>query len=603
MSILAVIALAYLTCVVGAGAVAVCIWSTMSLVAYFNRDPAKLPEAKRLLEQGAALIPKGRLDEARKNLEDAARLARQAGAPGLQAVCLRELASIRLAQGEPGQARELLAEGLKLARAADAKDLMPALLGGMGMAWRSIGDSGQALKHFEQALVSARVLGDERSAADQLGNIGLIYRTEGNLDRAVELHREALAIDQRIGHLQGVSEDLDHLGLAYFAKGELADALAYHERSLETARAANHRRVEASSLGNIGIVLQAMGQPEKALTFHEEALTVARQLGDRRFVANQLASIGCLLLSKGEPAQSLPYLREAERVFAQIGAQDQLQAVRAMVETATGRQGGEGSPRFLEEGQSQGELGAHLQPPTNAEMGKASPNGPNEQANAAATDQLLAMLAGRKDWRDVPAETLRPILDDAKGDEETLHCFLTASEDSDMVRRFFVPYCRDPREGKDMARYMFAFALYRVGSQLTKRYLAVPDRRAAADVGMLAEKAFRGSILCFRYYFASYYGVAALLAEIGQRDLALDWCRKYHDAKRDLVSKSEENLRVDERLDYEMLDPERASEYVSHVPPGVWRAAGIDAPSTGPRPSYDEMFAVLEQSLRSVQHS
>jgi hypothetical protein len=66
-------------------------------------------------------------------------------------------------------------------------------------------------------------------------------------------------------------------------------------------------------------------------------LTIARELGDHRFVANNLASIGALLLRKGEPEQALSYLRQAEQEFAGLGVPAQLQYVRAMIETASGR--------------------------------------------------------------------------------------------------------------------------------------------------------------------------------------------------------------------------------------------------------------------------
>ncbi len=265
---------------VGRAAMAACQWDQAIdnfKRAHANADGKQL--APLLNQHGMCLYMKGRLGDALREFQDAARLARQLG----------------------------------------DKQGMAATFNNIGVIHRYFGEFDIALKFFRDARVLARESGSQETEALCLGNIGHVLRQKGELGPALKSQEEALAISRRIMDQPGVASSLGNIGSILRDRGESDKALERYAEAVEIARKAGYKFGVAIELGNIGSLYRVKGDTDRALKSHEAALALAHEIGYRLGVATELGNIGLIMASKRMYERAVPYLAESLVFFVDAG--------------------------------------------------------------------------------------------------------------------------------------------------------------------------------------------------------------------------------------------------------------------------------------------
>jgi tetratricopeptide (TPR) repeat protein len=230
-------------------------------------------------QTGVCQYVRGRLDDALRNFEESARLAKEYG-------------------DEDGKA--------------------PAL-GNIGLILHDRGEFGDALKQLSEALAIARKSDDQRVAAPFLASIGNIHRDRREYDEALQYCREALAISRNSGDKSGIARCLGNIGDIHRDKDELDKALKFYEEALALSREIDDLWGTANCLGSIAAIHRYRGEIDEALVFHEDALALERKIGLQAGVATELANFGLILVSKGLYRQAVATLAESLDTLLGIG--------------------------------------------------------------------------------------------------------------------------------------------------------------------------------------------------------------------------------------------------------------------------------------------
>jgi len=271
--------------------------------------PAPAPRrASALYWDGQLALSQARLDDARRQLEAALAVAREAGEPAVEAAALTSLGRRAVVVAAP-EAAEICDEAVAAARrvgdpilVADALLIMAGACERAG-AWERAGLlAGEALPLYRDA-------GDPYGAASALAEQGWYDLVHGRLDAAEERLGEALELRRRHGDDRRLVEPLiDHAWLMVVRRSDEPAArgfldclgLARHVddqfnlgealMGLSTLAALNGRWASAARLaGASTAVHERIGAPpwESVTAMHERALSAAREaLGGERFAAH-----------------------------------------------------------------------------------------------------------------------------------------------------------------------------------------------------------------------------------------------------------------------------------------------------------------------------
>ncbi|MDY7095286.1 MAG: CHAT domain-containing tetratricopeptide repeat protein [Acidobacteriota bacterium] len=247
------------------------------------------------------------------------RLAQEAGRIELEALVLRQKASLLEVLGRGGDA--VRAYGQALARAEDAGSafLQGSVLNRWGLALRNQGDLGQAEALVQRALDLGRETGNRRAEASALNNLALVDKAAGETHRAIERYLEALPIFREIGFEPGEIVTLTNLAEAYGLLDQHREALEILDQLLLLARRRSDREQEAAILASQGWIYHQQSRPQRALPLLEEALAIHRQRGDRDGEAALLDRLGTVHKGAGELAEAEASYRGALELSREFG--------------------------------------------------------------------------------------------------------------------------------------------------------------------------------------------------------------------------------------------------------------------------------------------
>jgi tetratricopeptide (TPR) repeat protein len=282
---------------------------------YFDRLHETDPAVWQPFEHGLAAMAASQWDQAIEHFRKA-----QAKASGAQLVPIHNQTGVcHYVQGRPDDALKDFEESARLAKEyGDEQGEAPAL-GNIGVIHHDCGDVGTALKQLREALAIVRKSGDQRAEAPYLINIGNIYRDRGEPDKALKLYEDALAISRANGDKPGVASCLGCIGSSYCDKDELGKALQYYEKALAASRETEDRWGMAICLGNIGSIHRYRGELDEALLHYEGALALEREIGYKVGLATELGNVGLILVDKGLHAQAAQTLAESLNVLLSLG--------------------------------------------------------------------------------------------------------------------------------------------------------------------------------------------------------------------------------------------------------------------------------------------
>jgi tetratricopeptide (TPR) repeat protein len=222
-----------------------------------------------------------RYDEARTRLEEARTLAARGGDRVEEVRAMVALGEVLRSQGRYEDASRLLTESLQRAREVGDHGLEAQAATSLAAMARNLGRYVEAERHLLEALETARAAGDRRNEASALATLGIVL---GHLGRYEESRRHleaALATARAIGdrHTEGLATG--NLGLVFASLGRLDRALEHPERWLAIAREIGDRNCEGNAAGSLGLALKEAGRVEEARAQHERHLEIAKEIGDR----------------------------------------------------------------------------------------------------------------------------------------------------------------------------------------------------------------------------------------------------------------------------------------------------------------------------------
>lgn len=173
--------------------------------------------AEALYAAGLAAFRRGDIDASRRQNEESARVARQAGYPRGLAKALIGLARVALREGDLDRVHALAAESRSIADQLGDRDGLRLPLHLDAEATRMRGDLGRARKLYEQSIALNRELGQSRMVAIEAGNLAWVEINEGRFDRAATLLEASLGAAREGDDMYGCA-----FGLIGFARVALA---------------------------------------------------------------------------------------------------------------------------------------------------------------------------------------------------------------------------------------------------------------------------------------------------------------------------------------------------------------------------------------------
>ncbi len=281
----------------------------------------------------------GRVEPARRLLEEALELARSVTAGPVEGRLLARLGALDLDQGLVEQAGSRLREALMLHRQAGDHDAEGATLGSLGNLAFDQGKLDEARPLYEQALALGSRSGNRRVEGSLLGNLGLLHFEQGHLPAALDHYERALAAHREIGsrRLEGIV--LGNLGLLHAEQGDADAAAACYEEALAIHRAVGNRLDEGLVLGNLGELHQTRRDWAQAQDCFRAALAIARQTGYRRAEGGVLGALAELLAAQSKFNDARQALQSGEAILRELGDQlglGKLLCIRAMVDIEVG---------------------------------------------------------------------------------------------------------------------------------------------------------------------------------------------------------------------------------------------------------------------------
>ncbi len=275
-------------------------------------------EAKVLISLGNAERLQGRMNEARREFEDALAIYDALGErrPG---PLLAELGIVHRQTGAMDEARACYERALAADREVGDRDAEAKVLNNLAILHAEQGRFDEARARFEESLAISRDLGDRRQTGLALSNLGCLNLEQGRLDEAEEQLLAALAIHRDTGERAEEGHALGNLAGVHHQRGRLDDARAVCGAALAIAREVGNRRDEGSLLGQLGRIEHEQGRLDRARAAYDEALAIHRALGNRRYEGMVLASLGDLLAAQGRRDEARVLLADGEVLLRALG--------------------------------------------------------------------------------------------------------------------------------------------------------------------------------------------------------------------------------------------------------------------------------------------
>ncbi|MGW2888399.1 AfsR/SARP family transcriptional regulator [Streptomyces griseoruber] len=248
-------------------------------LALFRQADDPTGQARALVNLGLVDERLGRFRSAVGFLEQALVLYRNAGDRSGEAIVLKDLATVEGQLGRYGEAAERLQQALDLLRRTGNRYLEAHALNDLGTVEARLDRLDSAARHQEQALILLREVGDRYGEAGALHSLGIVHTRLGRPAQAAECHRQALALYRQNGDRDGEARALNGLGEAARAAGRPLDALTPHTDALAIAEDIGNPGQQARAHSGLGDAHHALGDTPLAVTCYGRALTLYTDLG------------------------------------------------------------------------------------------------------------------------------------------------------------------------------------------------------------------------------------------------------------------------------------------------------------------------------------
>ena len=312
----------------------------------------ELGGAASLLMAGRLLFQRGRVEEARRHLEEIVRRGRHqralraealyateviadiesrtgsfevaensyvealAAGEGLFGVAdrvrlLRKIARGHLSQGKLADAEARIAAALALCpdamleEQAKLNDLLARL-------WLRHGDMGQASNAIQKALSLAVRSKGEGVLAQIQQTLATIQLDRGEVHAAVDALEAALELCEKTGDASGFAAVSNLLGNAKSSLGEPQEAIGHYRAALRIDRALSNHRAATGVLNNLAIIHMDAGELDEAERSLQECLRMTRRMGQHVGVCAALVNLSAIESRRGNHERALELVEEAQ---------------------------------------------------------------------------------------------------------------------------------------------------------------------------------------------------------------------------------------------------------------------------------------------------
>ncbi|MFF3941023.1 AfsR/SARP family transcriptional regulator [Streptomyces phaeofaciens] len=296
-------------------------------------DPAS--EARALLGLGTAYWQLARHEPARRHLQQALTLFRQADDLTGQARALVNLGLVDERLGRFLSAVEYLEQALVLYRRVDDRSGEAMALKDLASVEGQLGRHEQAADHLRQALAQLRRTGNRYLEAHALNDLGTVEVHLGLLESAARHQEQALTLFLGVGDRYGEAGALHGLGVVHTRRGLHAQAAECHRQALTIYGQNGDRDGEARALNGLGEAARAGGRPTEALAHHTDALAIAEDIGNPSQQARAHGGLGDAHQTLGDTAPAVHDYERALSLYAALGMPE-ADNVRTALATLTG---------------------------------------------------------------------------------------------------------------------------------------------------------------------------------------------------------------------------------------------------------------------------
>ena len=299
-------------------------------------DPAS--EALALLGIGTTQYQLARHEPARRQLQEALTLFRQAGDPTGQARALTNLGLVDERLGRFRSAVEYLEQALLLYRSVDDTSGESIALKNLAHVEGQLGRYDQAADHLQQSLALLRRTGNRYLEAHALMDLGTVETRLDRLDEAAVHQEQALVLIREVGDGYGEAGALHGLGIVHSLRDRHAQAAECHREALALYSRNGDRDGEARALNGLGEAARATVRPTEALTHHTQALTIAEDIGNPGQQALAHAGLAQTHESLADTTTAIHHYERALALYREHGMPEAT-TIRKHLEAVTGAAG------------------------------------------------------------------------------------------------------------------------------------------------------------------------------------------------------------------------------------------------------------------------
>ncbi len=287
------------------------------LLAHEEALEALLPAA--LLAEAGALVELGRLDEARRVLEDLFNI-QDLLSEAEAALTHLVLARIQFQQGELALALASAETALGLFTAiphlaGQAESLMVA-----GAIHDRAGRIEASLNVLEQAVEHFAELGDQGRQARSMVQLGVTLMRANQTDAAIERFERGARQFRNLGDRQGEGAALLNHATLLARGGRLIDSEPLFERALEAFVDAGDLRGQAMALGNLAGIAGDRRDWTRSIELAEQSLGLFELLGAQTDIARVSYNLGILHRRRGDLLSAEFRIEQAADAFSSQGA-------------------------------------------------------------------------------------------------------------------------------------------------------------------------------------------------------------------------------------------------------------------------------------------
>ena len=235
-----------------------------------------------LLARGVALMMVSELKEAAEVFEEGRNLSQTLEVTRLEAAFGINLGQVCNDLGEPDRSQKALKGARDLFRESENAALEAMALRHLGMIFLAQALYDEALACCEEAIQISEDIKDKISAGHILCNKAVILVSKGNLNDAEKVFQQGLMLGQELEdpYIQG--RIYTNLVSLHLIRGRVQEATSALERALDIHRSIDYRQGEARNLGMLAVMQIAEGNPDMGHRIFKSAVEIDRQLEYRR---------------------------------------------------------------------------------------------------------------------------------------------------------------------------------------------------------------------------------------------------------------------------------------------------------------------------------